>query len=90
MKGIELKPAVVLRKIKEDKTGRLLRAFLTLEAKTIQPIRRQRFLETLNRLDKRNAVLYYQDNRECKVEDVFDLLDTYEVSYKVEQFNCGG
>ena len=85
-----MKPALVLRKIREDRSGRLLKAFLALEAKTIQPIRRQRFLEILNRLDKRNAVLYYQDNNECKVEDVFDLLDNHGVSYKVKQFNCGG
>lgn len=85
-----MRPAVVLRKIKEDKSGRLLRAFLALEAKTIEPIRRERFFQILNRLDKRNAVLYYQDNKECRVEEVFDLLDSHGVTYKVGKFNCGG
>ncbi|GAA0101454.1 hypothetical protein UT300012_21690 [Paraclostridium bifermentans] len=82
-----MKPGLVLAKIKEDKSGILLKTFLGLEAKMIQPINRGRFLSTLNNLDRRNAVLYYQDNTECKVEDIFELLNKHGISYKVKQLN---
>ncbi len=95
-KSIEIEPNILLYKLKNirnsyrkaniKKKDRLITALLEAEKYTIEPTSEKRYLTMLNRLSVHRKRLGYLENNLYKVEELVNVLEDYDIKYKITEF----